>query len=436
MPSSYRIGVVGLWHLGEIYSAGLSELGHTVTGVSDDSELIKNFTNDTPPLPEPRLAELLKKNREAGRLKYTTDWSELKQCNVLWITFDTPVDEHDDVHLDVIWDALGKAAPYLQQDVLVVATSQLPVGTAREIHAFLTARRPDLKFNYAYTPENLQLGEAMRCFLEPGRIVVGAADEATFKVMREIFSGINAEILEMSVASAEMAKHALNAYLATSITFANEIADLCEKTGADIREVTRALKSDPRIGQKAFLGAGLGFSGGTLPRDLKILMNLAKTHGISPSLADTVFEKNNLRKEMVVRRLREALGDIKGRTLAIFGLTYKAGTRTLRRSRALEIAEELSSLGASLRLHDPAVLAEEVPDISGAHFFSDPYEAATDARAIICITPCAEFRTMDFSKLSSKANEHPIFFDTSNFLSEQEADIKKAGFTYWGIGRS
>jgi len=435
MTPKYTIAVAGLWHLGETYSVGLAELGHHVIGISDDEKIVADFSKNTPPLPEPRLAELLASNRAAGRLSYTTDFSRIRDCNVFWVTFDTPVDDNDDADLGVIWNAFEKAAPYLTDGALIVVTSQIPVGTSKEIKDFIHKKRPDLHFEYVYTPENLRLGEAMQCFFEPGRVVVGADTKEAFEEIKRIFAGLNTEMLRMSSVSAEMAKHALNSFLATSLSFINDIADICEKTGADVADIAKALRSDPRIGPKAYLSAGLGFSGGTLGRDLKILIALSKQYGVSPFVIETVFNKNAARKGLIPKRLEENLGTLSGKTIAVFGLTYKAGTRTLRRSRAIEVAEDLSKKGVALRLHDPQVEPGEIPIIQNAQFFKDPYEAAAGSDAIVIMTPWPDFRSLDFRKLVKSTREKAILFDTSNFLYDKEKDIRSAGFIYWGIGR-
>ena len=305
MSSQYKIAVLGLWHLGETYSTGLAELGHTVIGISDDENLIKNFQGGISPLPEPRLQELIASNSARGTLAYTTDFSKIRDCNILWITFDTPVDDNDDIDLSPIWGAFEKSVQYLQDGVLIVVTSQIPVGTSAKIKEFIRAKRPELRSEYVYSPENLRLGEAMQCFFEPGRVVVGGDTEAGRGMMKEILSGLKTEFLFMSSASAEMSKHALNSFLATSLSFINDIADACEVTGADVADVARALRSDPRIGPKAYVSAGMGFSGGTLGRDLKVLMALSREHGITPSVAEVVYKKNQGRKDLVLPIRRE-----------------------------------------------------------------------------------------------------------------------------------
>lgn len=435
--SSRAIAVVGLWHLGEIYSAGLAELGHSVVGVSDDEGVIANFSRDIPPLPEPQLEKIIARNRSRNMLRYTTDFSEIARCNILWITFDTPVNGADEADLSPIWDALKKSLPHLAQGVLVAVSSQIPVGTSEKIIEHIRRARPELEFDYAYTPENLRLGEAVKCFMQPGRIVVGAASERASARVEEIFLPLKAEIVRMSPASAEVAKHALNAFLATSISFINDIADVCEKSGADVLDVARALRSDPRIGEKAALNAGLGFSGGTLGRDLMALAGFAKERDFTVPVIKAVLEKNTARTDAVMKKISTAFGAqrMSGKVVAVFGLTYKPGTPTLRRSRVLELAAKLSKEGAALRLHDPVARKEELPAMENAAFYADPYEAARGADMLLFATPWPEFKKLDFKKLIGAARRGAILFDAPNMFYDEARTIEALGAKYIGIGR-
>ncbi len=434
MASSYKIAVVGLWQCGEIYSACLAELGHEVMGISEDEEVISNFQKIIPPLPEPELQEFLRKNISSKRLRYTTDFAVVKDCEVVWFTLDTPVDEKDDIDMEPIYSALKKAIFNAQDNVLFVMSSQVPIGTADRVCQMIKEARPGLQFDYVYTPENLRLGEAVRSFMDPGRIVIGADTEEGWKKINDIFLPLKTNLLHMSCVSAEMTKHALNAFLATSVSFINDIADLCEKTHADVIDVIKALRSDPRIGPKAFLDAGLGFSGGTLGRDLRALQSSAQKFDMKLPVITSVFEKNIARKDLVLARLQALLHDLKGKKIALLGLTYKPGTKTLRRSRALEIAVDLSNRGAILTLYDPAVDEKEVPEIKNATFLGDPYSAADSASAIVITTPWPEFKNLDFQKMG-KVAKGAVLLDTANLLYDKEEIIKGFGLYYFGVGR-
>ena len=434
MNSSHKIAVLGLWHLGEVYSVCLAELGHNVIGISEDKAVVENFMKNIPPLAEPKLAELLAANRAAGRLSYTTEFAAIKECDVAWITFDTPVNDDDEADVGVVLKAIEKVAPHFREGVLLVVSSQIPVGTSEKIVELVKKLRPSLKFEYAYSPENLRLGDAVRCFMEPGRVVVGTKSEKALATFKELFAKLNTEIVSMSPASAEMTKHALNAWLATSISFTNDIADLCEQYGADVEAVVKALKSDPRVGSKAYLFAGLGFSGGTLGRDLKAMMKAATGHGMKVPVVESVFLKNKNRNTVVEKRLEGELGPVKGKTFAMFGVTYKAGTSTLRRSQPLEIERSLREKGAQFRLYDPWAKAEEVKSITPSLFFNDPYAAADGVDGILVMTPWRDFGNLDFKKMRAMT-KGALLFDTCNILCDKEEAIKAAGFNYLSIGR-
>jgi UDPglucose 6-dehydrogenase len=434
MKSSHKIAVVGLWHLGEVYSVCLAELGHTVLGVSEDKQVMENLLEDIPPLAEPKLAEMIAANRAAGRLSYSSDPAAIKESDVVWITFDTPVNDDDEADVGPIFDAIEKIAPHLRNGVFLVVSSQIPVGTSQKIISAVKKLCPSLEFDYAYSPENLRLGDAVRCFMEPGRVIVGSDSEQGIATFKEVLSGLNAEIIQMSPASAEMVKHALNGFLATSISFMNDIADLCEEYGADAEAVARALKSYPRIGPKAYLFAGLGFSGGTLGRDLKAMMNAGAAARVEVPVVASVFLKNKSRNATVQKRLEKEIGTIKGKTFAMFGVTYKAGTSTLRRSQPLEVEALARAQGATFRLYDAWAKAAEVAEITSSPFFSDPYTAAEGADGILIMTPWKGFGDLDFKKLRA-AVKGGLFFDTCNILFDKEEEIRQAGFTYISVGR-
>jgi UDPglucose 6-dehydrogenase len=433
--SGYRIAVIGLWHLGEVYSAGLAHLGHKVVGISDNKTVVENLLRGIPPLAEPRLVELIGETLQKGLLTYSHDMKPVENCNVIWLTFDTPVNDRDESDLRPILKSVREASPYLKDDSVVVVSSQVPAGTFKTIGNLIRKLRPNLKFHYVYSPENLRLGDAVNCFLSPGRIVVGADDNEGFQRIKSILSGINADLLRMSPASAEMAKHALNAFLATSVSFINDIADACEKVGADILDVTKALRSDERIGQRAFLDSGLGFSGGTLGRDLVALRNIGRKHRSDLPVVESVLKKNQLRPKALVGRLEFLLGGVTKKRITILGLTYKAGTSTLRRSRSLEIASVLIRKGALLNLCDPHVVAEELPQFKNADAVADPYLSACDSEALLFLTPWKDFRELNFGALAKSAKHHAIVFDPSNFLQDKKDSITESGFLYYGVGR-
>jgi UDPglucose 6-dehydrogenase len=308
------------------------------------------------------------------------------------------------------------------------------VGTSRRAIAAIRTARPTLEFSYAYIPENLRLGTAIRSFLDEKRFIVGTDSAAALSRAHEILAGIGGEIVSMSIESAEMAKHAMNAWLALSISFTNDLADLCEAEGADVEQVIGALKSEPRIGQKAYLFAGIGFSGGTLGRDLRALLAAGSQKGVELPVISSILAKNESRTDSLIRRLEKTLGSLNGATIAILGITYKPGTSTLRRSLPLAIESELRKRGALVRLYDPLAIPDEVVHFTDSPFFSDAYTAAEGSRAVLVLTPDRALRELDFKKLASVMRS-PVLVDGQNILIAQETAIKESGFIYVSIGR-
>ena len=236
MSFSNQISVVGLWHLGEVFSVGLAELGHKVTGIDPGEMIINNFKAGVLPLNEPGLDKLLAENL-ADNLSFSSDYSLVKNCGIVWFTVDTPVNDEDEADITVVEDSILKTLPYFKDSVLLVFSSQLPVGTCHYFKKLISQKRPELIFDLAYVPENLQLGRAVMSFFEPDRIVIGAENENVFQKIEDIFKPICSNFLRMNLASAEMAKHAINSFLATSLTFTYDLADICESVGADILDI-------------------------------------------------------------------------------------------------------------------------------------------------------------------------------------------------------
>src|SRR3989338_460635 len=434
--SGHTIGVVGLWHLGSVYSAGLADLGHRVIGFDENPETIMNFQAQHLPVYEPELAELIKKNVSSGQLQFTNDPSALRVCDVIWLTIDTPLadDGHPDIFpLEII---LQQIALYFQNPVTLVVSSQVPIGTAGKFSQLIKNIRPDLQFHYVYQPENLQLGQALKSFFTPSRIVIGADDQIVIGVIQEIFAKLNTPISIVSTASAEMIKHALNAFLGTSLSFIYDIADLCDVYGADVLEVSRALKSDQRIGNSAYLDASLGFSGGTLDRDLSILVLKAKEQGIMVPVIEQVARKNKNHWLTLIKFLESNIADLSHTTIGILGLTYKPGTSTLRHSLSIKVAQALVPLVKEIRGHDPLASTEEIiAEVAPMVVSDDVYTMSQGCSALLVMTASPEYKTLDFYALSQVLIGPKILFDAKNFLHEQEEEIKKHGLQYRGVGR-
>ena len=428
-----KICVIGIWHLGSVVSACLADLGYSVVGVDGDSRKVENLNKGIPPLFEPGLEELIKNNIGSQRLSYTTDLSlALKGSEYVLITFDTSVNEKDEVDLSEIFDTSRELTKYLENDSVIIVSSQVSIGTCERIKSAIKQNNPSLNFDIVYSPENLRLGQAIEVFKNPERIVIGADNDSTLDRVEDFFGVIPAPKVRMSLRTAEMTKHALNVLLATSISFANEIANLCDELGADALKIAEALHSDGRIGAKLPLQPGLGFSGGTLARDLKILKNLGESSGCETALIDSVLKVNEKQNKLVIKKLNKIYGSTKGLVIGILGLTYKVGTSTLRRSAALEIISDLIKEGAIVKAYDPKASLEEIQAHQEFEFYTDPYAVAKDSDALVIITEWPEFKNLAFDLIKSIMKK-PVLIDTKNMLANEQMPEK--GFLYLGVGR-
>lgn len=426
-----RLAVVGLWHLGCVAATALAQLGHNVRATDPDREALRRLQQGVLPVWEPGLAESLAQQRREGRLVFCSSEPEaFVHAEYIFVTFDTPVNEDDQSNLSPIFAACDAIAWDASPGVQIVVMSQVPVGTCEQLIERLRAHAPRLPFSLVYHPENLRLGDALRTFLQPDFLLIGAEDEASAERLPFLYAGVAAPRLTMSLRSAEMAKHALNAFLGTSISFANELADLAEACGADVRDVVRALRHDRRIGPHAFLSPGPGFSGGTLGRDLQTLRGLAREAGRSTAQLDATVAVNSTRLPNLVQKLARVCGGLRGRRVALLGLTYKPGTSTLRRSHALELARLLLAAGAEVQAFDPQV-NDPPAEPRGLALCADAYQAAEAADALVVATPWPEFKSLDLSRLRG-AMRRAVLLDAHNFLDDRAA--RSAGFHYCGVG--
>ncbi len=404
-----KVCVFGLWHLGTVTAACLASIGHDVVGLDDQKETIERLSRGEPTIYEPGLPELVRAGIWAGRLRFTTDPAvALDGAGVVWVTFDTPVDDEDRADVEFVMSRVESVLKKVANGAVVIVSSQLPVGSVRRLEA---SRRG---VAFACSPENLRLGKAIDAFLEPDRIVVGTRSEQTRRVIEKLLGPIKAPIEWMSVESAEMTKHAINAFLATSIAFINEIATVCEATGADAKEVARGLKGDARIGPRAYLSPGGAFAGGTLARDLEFL----RAHGDLP-LISSVKASNDRHKSWTLTKLVTVLGTVRGKRIAIWGLTYKPGTDTLRRSAAVELCRSLLAEGAQVRAHDPAV--RTLPADLDVMVCSSPAAAVEGANALVIATEWPQYRDAEIP-------QGMIVIDPTGFLGA------RAGIRYYSVG--
>jgi UDPglucose 6-dehydrogenase len=409
-----NVGVLGLWHLGSVTAACLASAGHNVTGFDPSATVVAALTAGQPPIAEPGLAELITRGVQAGRLSFTSDLaSAVAGADLVWVTFDTPVDQDDKADVELVMRQIEAAFPYLRDGTVVLCSSQLPVGTTRRLEGVWTPAAGGRNVFFACSPENLRLGKAIDVFMHPDRVVVGVRQEAARTAIAMLLAPITDHIEWMSPESAEMTKHAVNAFLATSVTFINELATLCEGSGADAKDVERGLRTERRIGPQAYLSPGGAFAGGTLARDVGFLRTLGGALHQPTPLMDGVVASNAAHSLWAQRRLRAMIPSLSGTRIAVWGLTYKPGTDTLRRSSAVDLCHWLVGEGADVHVHDPE--AEALPATLAVTRHDDPIAAADGARALVVATTWPCYRDINRDQLAAAA-PRLLILDSNRFL--------------------
>jgi UDPglucose 6-dehydrogenase len=427
-----RICIAGEWHQAVVVGACLANMGHDVRGAIVDEQTAHQLRAGTPPVHEPELPQLMRRGLESGALQYTTSFEDaLRKADYAFIAIDTPIADDDTPELDDIVAMARRIAGSLSGDIVLVVTAQVPVGTCERLRDLVSAGTR-YRVNVAHVPEFLRLGHAVSTFMEADRFIIGCEDAGTADALAEVYAPLGRPILQMDLRSAEMAKHASNAFLAASISFTNEIADLCAEVGADIAAVTEGMKLDRRIGPHAFLGAGLGFAGGTLGRDLRALQELGRMHERATHVADAVIAVNRSRSGLVRHELERAYGTVDGLRVGVLGLTYKPGTSTLRRSIALEIIADLVAAGADVVAFDPLADMSEIADPPRFERVADPAAAAAGADALVLVTEWDGLDRVDLAELCARMRR-PLFIDTRNHFDP--ATMAAHGFRYAGVGR-
>jgi UDPglucose 6-dehydrogenase len=419
-----NITVVGLWHLGCVTAACCAR-HFKVVGLDFDPENVARLNQGHAPLLEPGLDERIAEGLKTGSLRFTSNpGNACAQADILWLTYDTPVDDQDVSDVAYVLNQLRRCFIHLPSGALVLISSQLPVGTC----AALEKEFP--QFHFASSPENLRLGRALDAFEKAERVIVGIRNETPKPLLDHLFKPFTPQVIWMKTESAEMVKHALNSFLALSITFINEIARVCEQTGADAKEVSVGLKSDIRIGPKAYLGPGGPFAGGTLARDVVTLTRLGRENGEELCLIPAIKQSNDRHRSWAFRKLQMLLGDLQGRRIAIAGLTYTPNTDTLRRSAAVELCQQLLAAGAVVSAHDPAikVLPEELNAVRLTETLAN---AIKEADAVVVCTEWPAFRQANWRNLVL-AMQRKLVIDANRFLDRELAGI--AGVEHVSVG--
>ena len=420
------IAVVGLWHLGTVTAAGLAAEGHDVVAI-DAAAVVEGILAGRLPVDEPGLADLIASERAAGRLAFASSPAAASGAELVWICYDTPVDDKDRADTEFVIDRAAAFLDAFAGSAVVAVSSQLPVGSVAELE-----RRAGTRFRFASIPENLRLGSAIAYFRSPDRFVVGVRDERARATIERAIGSFAASIVWMSVESAEVTKHAINAFLATSVSFANELASVCERVGADSREVEHGLKSDARVGPKAYVRAGEAFAGGTLARDLSFLAALGDRERLPLEQIRATAASNERHRGWALERMFEVLRDVTAPRVALLGLVYKPGTDTLRGSTALALARGLRDRGADVVAYDPAVPADDPRLGDAVRSVASAGDALDGADAAVIATAWPQFRGLGAAAFARM--RRPSVIDPGRFLEDSLAHAP--GIRYVGFGRA
>lgn len=432
-----RIGMVGTGYVGLVSGTCFAEFGHTVICVDKDEGKIERLRRGEIPIFEPGLEDLLKRQIEAGRIEFTTDISKaVKGAEAVFIAVGTPSRQYSrDADLSYVYGAAREIAGHLDGYAVVVNKSTVPVGTGREVERIIREERPDADFNVASNPEFLREGAAIEDFMRPDRVVVGTSQPRAQEIMRQVYRPLflnETPIMFTTRETAEVIKYAANAFLATKITFINEIADLCEQVGADVQNVAKGIGLDGRIGSK-FLNAGPGYGGSCFPKDTLALTRAGQKYGAPQRIVEAVVSVNEDRKARMADKIIAALGgEVRGKKIGILGVAFKPNTDDMRDAPSLSIIPVLQQAGAEIFAYDPEAMEAAKSLIEGVNWCKNPYEAAQDADALAIITEWNEFRALDLKRIQA-AMRGNCLVDLRNIYKTIEMTGK--GFHYVSIGR-
>jgi UDPglucose 6-dehydrogenase len=432
-----RVTMIGAGYVGLVSGACFADFGHHVTCIDKDAQKVAALNRGEIPIFEPGLADLVEANVRQQRLRFAVDTASVATAEAVFIAVGTP-SRRGDGHADLsfVYDAVREIAPLLPTAAVVITKSTVPVGTGDEIERILRDKRRDADIQVVSNPEFLREGAAIQDFKHPDRIVVGTDDARARAVVAELYRPLylNAlPIFYVNRRTAELIKYAANAFLATKITFINEVADLCEQVGADVNEVARGMGLDNRIGGK-FLHAGPGFGGSCFPKDTTALLKTAQDHGVALRIVEAVASVNDQRKRAMARKVVAALdGSVRGKTIAVLGLTFKPNTDDTRDSPAIPLITALQDQGATVRAYDPAGMEQAKPQLPGVQYCSGAYAAAEGAHAIVIATEWEQFRALDLNRLKTVMAQ-PVIVDLRNIYRADE--MKRAKFKYVAVGRA
>lgn len=429
MAAKDSIGVIGIGYVGLVTSTCFAELGHDVVCMDIDAEKVAALKDGQVPIYEPGLEELVKSNSE--RMHFTTSLEDIfNGCEVVFIAVDTPPTFTGDADLSHVFAVLSSLPGLASDHHILIMKSTVPVGTGNKISAEL-ARRDLGNIDYVSNPEFLREGSAIYDFMNPDRVVIGSRNAEAAKKVASLYQKLTMPIMSTNIPTAEMIKYASNAFLATKISFINEIANVCEEVGADVTGVADGMGYDRRIGN-SFLNAGIGFGGSCFPKDVTALKQIAGNSGYHFQLLTAVIEVNQLQKRRVVNKLKKHLGNLADKTIALLGLTFKPNTSDLREASSIVLASRLLDEGAYVKAFDPVAIPYAAKTVRGILLCDDILSAVVDSDAVVLVTEWDEFSHLPLAQMKQRMR-NPLIIDGRNFLDPEE--IRAAGFTYEGIGR-
>ncbi len=427
------ICVIGMGYVGLVTAACLADFGNEVIGLDIDTEKIAHLRQGVLPIYEPGLEEIVERTSRAGRLSFTSDYAEaIPPAEFILIAVDTPSGANGQADLSSVQRAARGIAEHLRRPAIIINKSTVPIGAGDMVAQIIAEhRRCPVEFAVVSNPEFLREGSAVYDFLNPDRIVLGATDRQAAERVAQLYAPLKCPIMITDLRTAEMIKYASNSFLATKISFINEIAQICEKLGADVREVARGMGLDRRIGP-AFLEAGLGWGGSCFPKDVRALEYMATVQGCHPQLLRAVMEINRDQRIRVVQKVRDLLGGLQGRVIGILGLAFKPNTDDIREAPSLDVINLLQSEGAIIKAYDPVAMGNAAKVLRDVQFCSDPYEVARGADALVIVTEWNEFKQLALERLRDLMRR-PVIVDGRNIY--EPAQMRALGFLYQCIGR-
>jgi len=428
-----NVCIIGAGYVGLVTGACFADLGHKVICVDNDRKKIETLKKAQVPFYEEGLEAIVRKNVKAGRLCFTDSIKEgVKRSLVIFMCVGTPPRENGEADLSYIEAVATEIAKSMASYRLIVEKSTVPVETGKWVeHTIKLNVKKKIKFDVASNPEFLKEGTAIRDFMHPDRVVIGVKSKRAENILRELYAVLGTEIIVTDIASAELIKHASNSFLATKISFINSVANICERTGADIEKVAHGMGLDSRIG-RAFLKSGVGYGGSCFPKDVDAFVHISGKLGYDFGILKAVKNVNEGQKALFIRKIEEALWIVKGKNIGILGLSFKPNTDDTRSSPSVDIINALKNSGARVKVYDPQAMKKAKPLLSGIKFCKDIYEAAAKTDALIIVTEWHEFEVMDLGRVK-KLMKNPLIIDGRNIF--EPARMKKLGFRYISIGR-